>query len=109
MSIKKIHHISNIVKHPQENIEFYAGLLGLRLIKKAVNFDAANTYHFYYGNHQADSGTIITSFPIGRDTKEGVRGGGMTDATYYLIPNGSFDFWLKRLHDFNLETSIIEE
>src|SRR5690554_4595043 len=109
MSIKKIHHISNIVKHPQDNIDFYAGLLGLRLIKKAVNFDAANTYHFYFGNHQADSGTITTSFPIGRDTKEGVRGGGMTDATYYLIPKGSFNFWLKRLNDFNLETSIIEK
>lgn len=108
MSIKKIHHISNIVKHPQENIDFYSGLLGLRLIKKAVNFDSSHTYHFYYGNHNADLGTIITSFPIGRDTKEGIVGGGMTASTYYIIPKGSFDFWLKRLHDFKFETSIIE-
>lgn len=108
MSIKKIHHISNIVKHPQENIDFYSGMLGLRLIKKAVNFDNANTYHFYYGNHQADLGTIITSFPLGRDTKDGQIGGGMTSSTYYIIPKGSFDFWLERLTSFKVKTSIIE-
>lgn len=106
--IKKIHHISNIVKHPQENIDFYSGLLGLRLIKKAVNFDSASTYHFYYGNHQADSGTVITSFPLGRDTKDGILGGGMTSSTYYAIPKGSFDFWFDRLVAFNLDISIIE-
>lgn len=108
MSIRKIHHISNIVKHPQENIDFYAGMLGLRLIKKAVNFDNANTYHFYYGNHQADSGTVITSFPLGRDTKDGQIGGGMTSSTYYIIPKGSFDYWLERLTSFKVKTSIIE-
>lgn len=108
MSIKKIHHISNIVKHPQENIDFYSGMLGLRLIKKAVNFDSANTYHFYYGNHQADLGTIITSFPLGRDTKDGQIGGGMTSSTYYIIPKGSFNFWLERLTSFKIKTSIIE-
>lgn len=106
--IKKIHHISNIVKHPQENIDFYSGLLGLRLIKKAVNFDSANTYHFYFGNHQADSGTVITSFPLGRDTKDGILGGGMTSSTYYIIPKGSFDFWFDRLVNFNMEISVIE-
>ena len=106
--IKKIHHISNIVKHPQENIDFYSGLLGLRLIKKAVNFDSANTYHFYFGNHQADSGTVITSFPLGRDTKDGILGGGMTSSTYYIIPKGSFDFWFDRLVSFNMEISVIE-
>lgn len=106
--IKKIHHISNIVKHPQENIDFYSGLLGLRLIKKAVNFDSANTYHFYFGNHQADSGTVITSFPLGRDTKDGILGGGMTSSTYYIIPKGSFDFWFDRLVSFNMGISVIE-
>ena len=95
--------IYQIVKHPQENIDFYSGMLGLRLIKKAVNFDSANTYHFYYGNHQADLGTIITSFPLGRDTKDGQIGGGMTSSTYYIIPKGSFNL-VERLT--KIKTSI---
>lgn len=107
MKIKGIHHISNIVNHPQENIEFYTSLLGLRLIKKAVNFDDANTYHFYYGNHNADLGTVITSFPIGANTKDGVKGGGQVVSTYYNIPKGSFDFWYKRIKSFNLPVEII--
>src|SRR5690554_5733802 len=107
LKIKGIHHISNIVNHPQENIEFYTSLLGLRLIKKAVNFDDANTYHFYYGNHNADLGTVITSFPIGANTKDGVKGGGQVVSTYYNIPKGSFDFWYKRIKSFNLPVEII--
>lgn len=108
MKVLGIHHISNIVNHPQENIDFYAGMLGLRMVKRAVNFDDANSYHFYYGNHQADLGTVITSFPIGRDTKDGFKGGGQTTSTYYIIPEGSFDFWYQRIQSFNLHTSVKE-
>ncbi|MFA5692593.1 MAG: DUF896 domain-containing protein [Acholeplasmataceae bacterium] len=107
MKIKGIHHISNLVNHPQENIEFYTSLMGLRLIKKAVNFDDASTYHFYYGNNNADIGTVITSFPIGENTKDGVKGGGQIVSTYYNIPKGSFDFWLERIKSFDLNVSII--
>ncbi|MCR1809516.1 VOC family protein, partial [Haploplasma modicum] len=96
MKIKGIHHISNIVNHPQENIEFYTSLLGLRLLKKAVNFDDAKTYHFYYSNHNGDLGTVITSFPLGQDAKDGKKGGGQAVSTYYIIPEGSYDFWLNR-------------
>jgi glyoxalase family protein len=107
MKIKGIHHISNIVNHPQENIEFYTSLLGLRLIKKAVNFDDAKTYHFYYGNHNGDLGTVITSFPLGQDAKDGKKGGGQAVSTYYIIPDGSFDFWHDRIKSFGLKTNEI--
>lgn len=107
MKIKGIHHISNIVNHPQENIEFYTSLLGLRLLKKAVNFDDAKTYHFYYGNHNGDLGTVITSFPLGQDAKDGKKGGGQAVSTYYIIPEGSYDFWLNRINSFGLKSKEI--
>ena len=58
-----IHHITAIVGHPQENVDFYAGVLGLRLVKKTVNFDDPETYHLYFGNEGGKPGTIITFFP----------------------------------------------
>src|SRR5690625_1771046 len=58
-----IHHITAIVGHPQENIDFYKGVLGLRMVKQTVNFDDPGTYHLYFGNDQGTPGTIITFFP----------------------------------------------
>ena len=58
-----IHHITAIVGHPQENVDFYAGVLGLRLVKQTVNFDDPGTYHLYFGNEGGKPGTIITFFP----------------------------------------------
>ena len=57
-----IHHITAIVGHPQENVDFYAGVLGLRLVKKTVNFDDPGTYHLYFGDGNGAPGTIITFF-----------------------------------------------
>ena len=57
-----IHHITAIVGHPQENVDFYAGVLGLRLVKQTVNFDDPDTYHLYFGNEGGKPGTIITFF-----------------------------------------------
>lgn len=103
MKVKGIHHISNIVGHPQSNIDFNTSFLGLRMIKKAVNFDDAYTYHFYYGNYKADLGTIITAFPYAFDINEGIKGGGQVNSIYYIIPNNSIDFWEERLKLFNIE------
>lgn len=58
-----IHHITAIVGHPQENVDFYAGVLGLRMVKQTVNFDDPGTYHLYFGNGEGKPGTIITFFP----------------------------------------------
>ena len=69
-----IHHITAIVGHPQENVDFYAGVLGLRLVKQTVNFDDPGTYHLYFGNEGGKPGTIITFFPWA-DAYQGKIGG----------------------------------
>lgn len=105
MKVKGIHHISSIVYHPQMNVDFNTSVLGLRLIKKAVNFDDASSYHFYYGNNKGEIGTAITAFPMGNNIKDGLTGGGQTSSIYYSIPKGSMSFWEKRLNSFNIQTS----
>lgn len=94
-----IHHITAIVGHPQENTDFYAGVLGLRLVKKTVNFDDPGTYHLYFGDGGGNPGTIITFFPW-TNAQQGKIGGGQVAVTTYIIPTGSLDFWEKRLEKF---------
>ena len=62
-NIRGIHHVTAIAGDPQSNIDFYAGVLGLRLVKVTVNFDDPTTYHLYYGDGQGHPGTILTFFP----------------------------------------------
>ncbi|MCC5894183.1 MAG: ring-cleaving dioxygenase [Alkalibacterium sp.] len=93
-----IHHITSIVGHPQENVDFYAGVLGLRLVKKTVNFDDPQTYHLYFGNKEAQPGTIITFFPWASG-KKGTIGSGQVGVTTYAIPPESLSFWENRLND----------
>lgn len=95
---KGIHHITAIVGHPQENVDFYAQVLGLRLVKKTVNFDDPKTYHLYFGDKEAQPGTIITFFPWSNSSK-GTIGGGQVGVTSYAIPTGSLAFWEQRLFD----------
>lgn len=96
-----IHHITAIVGHPQENIDFYAGILGLRLVKKTVNFDDPGTYHFYFGNDGGKPGTIITFFPWA-NANQGKIGGGQVGITTYAIPSGKMPYWEDRLEKFNI-------
>ena len=104
---KGIHHISAIVGDPQENADFYAGVLGLRLVKKTVNFDDPKTYHLYFGNNRGDPGTIITFFPW-PNAYQGVIGGGQVGVTTYAVPVGAFSFWEERLIQFQIEYTITE-
>jgi glyoxalase family protein len=96
-----IHHITAIVGHPQENVDFYAGVLGLRLVKKTVNFDDPGTYHLYFGNEGGKPGTIITFFPWA-DAYQGKIGDGQVGVTSYVVPKGAMGFWEKRLEKFNV-------
>lgn len=96
-----IHHITAIVGHPQENVDFYAGILGLRLVKTTVNFDDPGTYHFYFGNEKGSPGTIITFFPWVRAYK-GRIGSGQVGVTTYIIPPNSMSFWENRLDTYNI-------
>lgn len=102
-----IHHITAIVGHPQENVDFYAGVLGLRLVKQTVNFDDPGTYHLYFGNEGGKPGTIITFFPwVG--ARQGIIGDGQVGVTSYAVPKGTMEFWEQRLEKFNVAFSKTE-
>src|SRR5690625_3848000 len=101
MQTSGIHHITAIVGHPQENVDFYGSVLGLRLLKKTVNFDDPGTYHLYFGDEQGSPGTIITFFPWA-DGRQGALGGGQVAVSTYVIPKGSISFWKERLYAFDI-------
>jgi catechol 2,3-dioxygenase-like lactoylglutathione lyase family enzyme len=90
-----IHHITAIAGDPQTNLNFYAGLLGLRLVKLTVNFDDPTTYHLYYGDGAGHPGTILTFFPWPSAPK-GRRGAGQVTETAFAIPENAMDFWSER-------------
>ena len=96
-----IHHITAIVGNPQENVDFYAGVLGLRLVKKTINFDDPGTYHLYFGNEGGEPGTIITFFPWD-NAYRGKIGDGQVGVTSYAVPKGAFEFWENRLTKFGV-------
>lgn len=97
---KGIHHITAIVGEAQENADFYAGVLGMRLVKKTVNFDDPGTYHLYFGNDQGAPGTIMTFFPWGK-AYQGKVGDGQVGITVFAVPKGAFAFWRDRLVQHN--------
>jgi glyoxalase family protein len=96
-----IHHITAFARNAQENLDFYAGVLGLRLVKKTINFDAPEVYHFYFGNESGSPGTIMTFFPWATGRK-GRIGGGQVGITTFIVPAGTMDFWEDRLQKFNV-------
>jgi glyoxalase family protein len=91
-----IHHITAIARNPQRNIDFYSGVLGMRLVKLTVNFDDPTTYHLYYGDSLGHPGTILTFFPWSEAPK-GYRGTGQVTAISFLIPSDSMSYWVDRL------------
>lgn len=105
--INGIHHITAIAGDAQRNVDFYANVLGLRLVKKTVNFDDPGTYHFYYGNENGTPGTILTFFPW-KNVKQGVIGNGMATEIGYSVPSGSLPFWAERLQRFNVRKEEVD-
>ncbi|WP_289140336.1 ring-cleaving dioxygenase [uncultured Brevibacillus sp.] len=102
-----IHHITAFVKNAQDNVDFYAGLLGLRLVKKTINFDAPEVYHLYFGNEVGSPGTAITFFPW-ETSRSGRIGGGQVGYTTFLVPVGSLSFWEERLTKFAVAYKRVE-
>jgi glyoxalase family protein len=96
-----IHHITAIVGNPQENVDFYAGVLGLRLVKKTVNFDDPGTYHLYFGDETGTPGTIMTFFPWPQAQK-GTIGSGQVGVTTFVVPEGTLSFWEERLNKWGV-------
>src|SRR5687768_12876023 len=100
--ITGIHHVTAIAGDAQKNLDFYAGILGLRLVKKTVNFDASGVYHFYYGDEVGTPGTILTFFPY-QGLVNGRQGKGMLNTTTFSLPTNSIDYWLTRLKAFSID------
>lgn len=99
--ITGIHHITAIAGNAKRNYDFYTQVLGLRFVKKTVNFDDPHTYHFYYGDEVGTPGSILTFFPW-EDIMTGRRGTHMATEIGYSIPEGSIDFWIKRFEERNI-------
>ncbi|HEU6441907.1 MAG TPA: ring-cleaving dioxygenase [Microvirga sp.] len=91
-----IHHVTAIAGPAQRNLDFYTRVLGLRLVKKTVNFDDPGTYHFYYGDEAGQPGTILTFFPW-EHAAPGRLGVGETQETVFRVPEGSIGYWTHRL------------
>lgn len=96
--IRSLHHVTATVSDAQEDLDFYTGLLGQRLVKKTVNFDNTRVYHFYYGDEKGTPGTIMTTFPYGQlGVRQGRHGAGQITVTSFSVPAGSMPFWIERL------------
>ncbi|HEY4148011.1 MAG TPA: ring-cleaving dioxygenase [Chitinophagaceae bacterium] len=107
-TINGIHHITAIAGSATKNYDFYTRILGLRLVKKTVNFDDPDTYHLYYGDGHGTPGTILTFFPWG-EIAPGRRGPGQATEIGYSVPESSFDFWLKRFENHNVIYNKVAE
>lgn len=99
--ITGIHHVTAVASDAQKNIDFYVGILGLRLVKKTVNFDGPDVYHFYYGDDRGNPGSILTFFPY-QGLVNGRHGKGMLNTTSFSVPLASINYWLNRLQRFGI-------
>jgi glyoxalase family protein len=96
-----LHHVTAIAGDPRRNAEFYSRHLGLRLIKKTVNFDDPGTYHLYYGDASGSPGSVMTFFPW-PNAGAGRAGLGQAVETGYLVPEASTGFWIDRFVTLNV-------
>ena len=103
-----LHHITAIAGDAQRNYDFYTKVLGLRLVKKTVNFDDPKTFHFYFGDEVGSPGTILTFFPWS-GARPGQHGAGMATQIGYAVPKGSLEFWKDRFEEENVRHFQITE
>lgn len=101
-----IHHVTAIASDPQANLAFYTGLLGLRLVKKTVNFDDPSAYHLYYGDASGSPGSIVTFFYWPGAGARGRVGPGQTTRLSFSAPTASLDYWLDRLHTAGVKATL---
>ncbi|WP_267643091.1 ring-cleaving dioxygenase [Haloarchaeobius amylolyticus] len=102
MQTDGIHHVTAVASDPQRNVDFYTEVLGLRLVKRTVNFDDTSTYHLYYGDETGTPGTILTFFPFDGG-QQGQPGKGQATATAFAIPEGAVDYWLDRFATLDVD------
>src|SRR3954463_4640616 len=102
-----LHHITAIAGPAQENLDFYSGVLGMRLVKKSVNQDDPGTYHLFYADAEGHPGTDLTFFPWAQ-MAPGRKGAGLSVEVSLAVPSGSLDYWKERLANFGVDTSPVE-
>ncbi|WP_116246940.1 ring-cleaving dioxygenase [Nocardiopsis sp. FIRDI 009] len=99
-----LHHVTAIATDPRANADFYRDVLGLRLVKRTVNFDRPDTYHLYYGDRAGNPGTVLTFFPW-PDAPRGRPGAGQATTTTLSVPEGSLGWWADHLAALNVATT----
>ena len=105
--VSGIHHVTAIAGDAQRNVDFYTTVLGMRLVKRTVNFDDPGTYHLYYGDEVGSPGTILTFFPW-PNASRGREGAGQVNGVALAVPQGSLGYWLTRLVAHGVEHGEIE-
>jgi glyoxalase family protein len=103
-----IHHVTAIAGDASRNLDFYTRILGLRLVKKTVNYDDPGTYHFYFGDEVGHPGTILTFFPWAHAPK-GRGGVGLTQQTMYRVPESAIGYWAHRFVEKGVPHEAIEK
>ena len=99
--IKGLHHVTSMAGDAAENNAFFTKTLGLRRVKKTVNFDTPEVYHLYYGDEVGTPGSVMTYFPFGQMPK-GRRGTGEVGTTEFAVPEGALPFWKERLGNYGV-------
>jgi glyoxalase family protein len=97
-----IHHVTCIAGDPQQNIDFWVEVLGLRLVKRSINQDDPSTYHFFFADAEGTPGTSMTFFPW-EDLSQGKVGSGQVSRTAFRVPEGSLDYWEDRFDEYDVE------
>lgn len=103
-----IHHVTAIAGDASRNLDFYTRILGLRLVKKTVNYDDPGTYHFYFADEVGHPGTILTFFPWAH-TPKGRGGIGLTQQTMFRVPESAIGYWAHRFVEKGVPHEAIEK
>jgi len=106
MKLEGVHHVTAITADAPRNVEFYAGILGLRLVKKTVNQDDPTVYHLFYADERGDPGSDITFFEY-PGARQGRAGAGMVHTVRWRVASGdAVDFWEKRLDNHVISREV---
>lgn len=109
-TIPSLHHVTATVSEAPPDVRFYTGVLGLRLVKKTINFDNPGVYHFYYGDERGRPSTLMTTFPYGgKGVPVGTRGRGQITVTTFSVPSGTLTYWRDRFGRAGLDPREGEE
>src|SRR3954471_13394211 len=103
-----LHHITAIADNAQRNYNFYTKFLGLRLVKKTVNFDDPGSYHFYFGDQLGNPGSLITFFPW-PGARRGRHGNGQVSVTSFAVPKGSLGHWADKAKAAGVDSALAPE